>query len=256
MRLTTLWRTVKGSQRAPTRVEMFRAASRERDAGRFDVALDLVTRGLATAPNSIVGHLLAGNLHLATRAMTPAREAFERVLQLDAHQPRALLGLARVSFEEHDGTACRTFLERAIARYPDFPEAQALLDVLAAPTGSNPSTLTGRGLVLPTAARALVLVGADGAVITALPETESESAAGHVHRVTRLAAAILERAGLGRLRDAVIRQGAQTILVRASESASLAVSFPSDVDVDSGTMEVDRAWTTAHGDTGAEEASA
>jgi predicted regulator of Ras-like GTPase activity (Roadblock/LC7/MglB family) len=256
MRLTTLWRTVKGSQRAPTRVEMFRAASRERDAGRFDVALDLVTRGLATAPNSVVGHLLAGNLHLATRAMTPARDAFERVLQLDAHQPRALLGLARVAFEEHDGTACRTFLERAIARYPDFPEAQALLDVLTTPTGSTPSTLTGRGLVLPTAARALVLVGADGAVIAGLPEAENDSDAAHVHRVTRLATAILERAGLGRLRDAVIQEGPQTILCRASESATLAVSFPSEVDFGTATTEVDRVWTTAHADASVEVAPA
>jgi len=245
MRLTALWQTMK-RPRVPTRVEIFREASRERDAGRLDAALELVMRALATAPNSIVGHLFVGNLHLATRSMTPARDAFERVLELDAHQPRALLGLARVAFEEHDGTACRTFLERAIARYPDFPEAQALLEVLTAPVAPAASAVNGQRLVLPAGAHTLALLGVDGTVIAMRPDVADERGAAHVHRVARLASAILQRAGLGSLRDAVIDAGPETTVLRASESATLAVTFPRDVDVTVATTDVDRVWASAH----------
>lgn len=252
--LKTLWRTVKRPPREPTRVEMFRAASRERDAGRFDAALDFAIRGLEAAPNSIAGHVLAGNLQLATRAMTPARHAFERVLDLDAHQPRALLGLARIAFEEGDVEACRTFLERAIGRYPDFPEAQALLDVLRAPLRTFDATRTARDLVLPESARALVFVGADGAVLANLPDVDADHAAGHVYRVARLAGAILGRAGLGGLRAAVIEEGPETTLLRASEGATLSVTFATEVDLDLAWTEMERLWTTATTDVEEERA--
>jgi tetratricopeptide (TPR) repeat protein len=250
MTLKTLWSTVKRSPRAPTQVEMFRAASRERDAGHFDVALDLVTRGLAAAPESIVGHMLAGNLQLATRAMAPAREAFEHVLSLDPHQPRALLGLARIAFEEQDAEACRAFLERAIGRYPDFPEAQALLGVLTAPARAASAIPSARALVLPDCARALVLVGADGAPLASLPDAGTDAAAGRVHRVTRLAGAILEHAGLGGLRAGVIEDGAETMLLRATDAATLSMTFAGDLSVDTAQAEMDRLWMLANTDGG------
>jgi predicted regulator of Ras-like GTPase activity (Roadblock/LC7/MglB family) len=256
MRLTTLWRTVKRSRRVPTRTEMFRAASRERDAGRLDVALELVTKALVAEPNSIVGHLLVGNLHLATRAMTPARDAFQRVLERDAHQPRALLGLARVAFEEHDTSACRAFLERAIARYPEFPEAQALLEVLTTPVHTTAPTLSPRDVPLPHGASALMVLGADGTVITARPDAGAGREAAHVHRISRLANAILERARLGALREAVIDDGAHTTVLRASDSLALAVTFAGDVDLEAATLDVYHVWETVHADATTEVAPA
>jgi tetratricopeptide (TPR) repeat protein len=245
MTLKTLWSTVKRAPRAPTQVEMFRAASRERDAGHFDVALELVTRGLAASPDSIVGHMLAGNLQLATRAMGPAREAFEHVLALDPHQPRALLGLARIAFEEQDAAACRAFLERAIRRYPDFPEAQALLGVLTAPARPASAMPRKRAFVLPASARSLVLVGVDGAPLASLPDAGADGVAGRVQRVTRLAGAILEHAGLGGLRSGVIEDGAETTLLRATDAATLSMTFAADVAVDTAQAEMDRLWTLA-----------
>src|SRR5947207_2686576 len=80
-------------------------------------------------------------------------------------------------------------------------------------------------LELPTSARALVLAGSDGAALAAVPDGAADGAARHVHRVTRLAEAILEHAGLGALREAVIEDAAGTTLLRTSEGAALSVTF-------------------------------
>jgi len=42
-------------------------------------------------------HLLSAYLSIARREIEPARQALLHVLTLDAHHPRALLGLARIS---------------------------------------------------------------------------------------------------------------------------------------------------------------
>ena len=48
----------------------------------------------------------------------------------------------RLALEEDDITTCRSLLRRALARYPDFPEARALLEV--ARGLGFPFTLTAR----------------------------------------------------------------------------------------------------------------
>src|SRR5919197_38161 len=101
-----IWHRV-AQRRPPSTVQIFRQASRYRDAGRFEEAATLVARGLRLDPDNIVGHLLAGSLHAIFREMPLARAAFER----------------------------------ALARYPDFPEAQALLDVVRS---TEPSTRLAR----------------------------------------------------------------------------------------------------------------
>jgi hypothetical protein len=85
----------------------------------------LVASGLLLDPDNVVGHLLAGSLHPMLREMGKARTSFERLLALEPTHPRALLGLARISLEEGDTGACTDLVRRALARYPDFPEAKA-----------------------------------------------------------------------------------------------------------------------------------
>ena len=107
-----------GSRRAP-RCSDRRNASGMR--GASEDAAELVADALIREPASVVGHLLAGSLHMALRESGQARTSFERVLALEPTQPRALLGLARLALEDGEAKTCRDLLSRALARYPDFP---------------------------------------------------------------------------------------------------------------------------------------
>ena len=130
MAFARIWHMLGGGRRRrPTSAQMFRQAQRLRDDGRFEDAAELVADALIREPGSVVGHLLAGSLHMTLRESGQARTSFERVLALEPTQPRALLGLARIALEDGETAACRDLLSRALARYPDFPEARALLDV-------------------------------------------------------------------------------------------------------------------------------
>jgi tetratricopeptide (TPR) repeat protein len=124
-----IWHRLGGRRRQPTSAQMFRQAQRLRDDGRFEDAAELVADALIREPASVVGHLLSGSLHMTLRETGQARTSFERVLALEPTQPRALLGLARLALEDGEVRTCRDLLSRALARYPDFPEARALLDV-------------------------------------------------------------------------------------------------------------------------------
>src|SRR5262245_11373315 len=124
-----IWHLLGGKRRQPTSAQMFRQAQRLRDDGRIEDAGELVESALLNDPGSVVGHLLAGSLHMTLRETDQARTSFERVLALEPTQPRALLGLARIAIEEGNPEACRELLSRALTRYPDFPEARALLEV-------------------------------------------------------------------------------------------------------------------------------
>ena len=223
---------------------MFRDAGQHRDAGRLDEALNLVLLGLSEEPNSLAGHVLAGNLYIAHRDIGPARTEFEHVLDVDPHQPRALLGLARIALEENDAGACRVLLERALDRYPDFPEAQALFEVVESPApASVPFPIPPPPLVLPRRARQLVLVTSDGTLQRSAPAaSHAGRTAQHVHRVSRLAVAILERTGRGQLRDAMIGGTQETMLMRCDEHVALAITFPVDVPRQAAWSEVDRLW--------------
>src|SRR5712691_11607242 len=139
MVLTRILKAVARPRRPETSVAMFRQASRFRDAGRFEEAAELVARGLKLHPDNIVGHLMAGSLHAAFREMDQAKADFERVLTLDPVQPRALLGLARIAMEQEENDRSAELLRRALGRYPDFPEAAALLAVVTTAVPARPS---------------------------------------------------------------------------------------------------------------------
>src|SRR5882724_9652282 len=69
---------VRGERRRPTSAHTFRRAQRLRDEGRFEEAAALVDSGLVLEPGSVVGHLLAGSLHVILRETGQARTSFER----------------------------------------------------------------------------------------------------------------------------------------------------------------------------------
>ena len=212
--LGRLWRPAV-SRRPETAAELFGQADRLRRAGRFGEAAQLVVRGLSLDPASITGHLLAAYLHVARRTIEPARRQFRWVLERDPSHPRALLGLARIALEEGDVEGGREALVRALRAYPDFPEAQALLDGLVT-RRSTPSPARPRldRLRLPASARALLALSGDGSVIAARPEA---AAAGgrRIARAASLAAAALRRAGFGALRRGIVEDAEETHFLRA-----------------------------------------
>ena len=242
--LQRLWRPGH-ARREPTAAELFGRADRLRRAGRYPEAAELVSRGLGQDPASVTGHLLAAYLHVARRTMDPAKQEFRWVLERDASHPRALLGLARIALEEGDVDGGREALGRALRAYPDFPEAQALLDGLATP---RPAPPPGRPrldrLRLPSAARALIVLAGDGSVLAARPEGAGEEGL-RLARTVGLAGATLQRAGLGPLRRGIVAADDILHVLRADPTLTLAVTLPRTTHITQGLLEVNRLWAAA-----------
>lgn len=263
-----------GRRRRPTSAQMFRQAQRLRDRGRIEDAAELVTEALMREPGSVVGHLLAGSLHMTQRETGQARTSFERVLALEPTQPRALLGLARISLEDGDAGACRDLLSRALARYPDFPEARALLELtqdLAGNGGSKPATapagitavtrgagiatapsapaMTPAGVIatdrlrLPAESRETLFMRTDATLLFAEPRgPRTEAVAASAVKLARIATAVLARAGFGPLRHAVIEGAAETTYLRMDDAALLTLAFDRDVTPATAVSHLERVW--------------
>jgi tetratricopeptide (TPR) repeat protein len=248
MVLTRLLQVVTGKR--PNVVQLFRRASRYRDDGRFEEAADLVATGLQSEPGSAVGHLLAGSLHTVFREMQRARASFERVLALDPTHPRALLGMARIALEEGDRNASAGYLDRALERYSDFPEARALLEVvtsleaLSAPALTALVNLRVDRLRPPAECRELLVSRADGAILAAQPRgVRTPDSVARLIRVCRLAGAMLGRARLGGLKHIVIEGTAETTFVRTDGAALVSLQLPREPDITPGLVHLERVWS-------------
>jgi tetratricopeptide (TPR) repeat protein len=240
----------RGRRRPPTTIEAFRRADRYRRIGRYAEALDLVRHGLTLEPGSLTGHLLAAYLQHAGRALDAAREEFRWVLARDPHHARALLGLARLALEEGDRSGCRDLLRRALRYYPDFPEAQALLDALATARAAEPPPVPAGArldrLRLPATGRALLVARHDGRVLTARPGGPQDGETwGRLAQVLRLAGGTLARSGFGPLRRAVLEDDADALFVRSDGDLVLSVALPRTIEVTQGLLEVNRLWAGA-----------
>jgi tetratricopeptide (TPR) repeat protein len=250
MVLTRLWRTVKGERSPVTTVQLFRQASRCRDQGKFEEATSLVAQGLRLDPDNVVGLLLAGSLHTVFREAHLARAAFERVLALDPRQPRALLGLARIAFEEGEAGTCMEVLRRALAHYPEFPEAQALLEVVrsvgvpVAPAPTPRPVVHVDRLRVPVDSREALLARVDATLIFAQPRgARTEEIAALTSQLCRVASAMLARSGLGPLHHAVIEGAAETTFLRTDGEVVLSIAFGRDIDTSAGLAHLERVWT-------------
>jgi tetratricopeptide (TPR) repeat protein len=249
MLFSRFWHKVGRGRHSPSTVQIFRRASRERDAGRFEEAAALIARGLQLDPDNLVGHLLAGSLHAIFREMRLAQSAFERVLTLDPTQPRALLGLARIALEEGEVGTCVEHLRRALARYPDFPEAQALLEVVRTRTTSarpvrTPTSVRLDRLRVPADSRELLLARIDATLIVAQPRgSRTDELAARTAQLCRLATAVLNRSGLGPLHHAAIEGAAEATYLRADGEVVLSLAFSRDVDPAVAMAHLERVWT-------------
>lgn len=251
MLLTRILKRVAGAKPSPTTVQIFARARRCRDEGRFEEAAALVAQGLRLSPDSLVGHLLAGSLHAVFRETPLARAAFERVLALEPTHPRALLGLARIALEEGEAAACTELLRRALARYPDFPEAQALLDVVLSPSAGAAAKRPARPaaalrvdrLRVPAESREVLLARADATLIFAQPRgLRTEELTARIAQLCRVASVMLTRSGLGPLHHAVIEGAAETTYLRTDGEVILSIAFGRDVRTDAALAHLERVW--------------
>jgi tetratricopeptide (TPR) repeat protein len=233
-------------------VQLFRSATLHRNAGRFEEAASLVEQGLQLDPNNLVGLLLAGSLHAVFRETQMAQTAFERVLTIDPTHPRALLGMARMALEAGQAGTCTDFLRRALGRYPDFPEAQALLeavshaDVEATPRPAKSRRLRIERLRVPQESREALLTKLDATLIFAQPRgTATDEVATRTARLCRLTGTMLARCGMLRLTHAVLEGAAETTFLRADDEVVLSLAFGQDMELAAGLAHTERVWATS-----------
>jgi len=248
--LARTWNRIAGMIRPATPAALFRRADRYRNEGRYEEAVQLVAQGLQQIPDSSVGHLLSGYLCEAAREMDRAKTAFLRVLALDPYHPRALLGLARISIEEQDLEGSKALLDRALQYYSNFPEADALRDMVTswssppAPVADVPLSVPPDGLNLAAATRDLVVTRADGTLVLARTDEErGRHLAQHLTQVYRMASATLSRADLGSLRRGAIEAGSQMTFLLSDAGLVLSATLDGHVEVSAGLAQIGRLWT-------------
>ena len=241
-------RVVNRARYRSTPAMLFRRADRCRSQGRYDEAARLVARGLRQAPDSTVGWLISAYLDVAGRRMDRAKSEFNRVLAGDPYHPRALLGLAKISIEDHDLEGAKTLLDRALQYYADFAEARALREMLAGwpRTQADRREAPASGLFLgqptkSTRERDVVAVRTDGNLIfTRTDEERGRQLAQHLMQVYRTASAALSRAELGSVRSAAIDTGTgMTFLLRDAELL-FSATLDGHVEVGAGFAQVGR----------------
>jgi len=76
------------------------------------------------APRQARSHATLGLVYAANGLWAPARAAFENAVQLDSHEPLALLYLAVADQEIGDPDKALAELRRLTAQFPDFPPGQ------------------------------------------------------------------------------------------------------------------------------------
>ena len=249
---------ITGRTKALTATEVFLKADRRRREGRLAEAASLIATGLQQAPNHTSGHLLAGYVHAASHELEAAKSAFNRVLALEPDHPRAFLGLARVALDEGDFETSRRHLEAALRRYPDFPEATALLDVVAsrstavgnAPAPAEvpapePTANISRVQTL-AGTRDVLLARSDGTVLYAkVAGVDDQPLAATLARAVRIATATLARAGLGAPARGIIHLRDRMLVLRSDENGILALALPDSTTPGAALLEANRVWRGA-----------
>lgn len=247
--LMRIWASVARMYRPPTTVRIFLQARGYRAEGRFEEAAVLVAEGLRLDPDNLVGLLLSGSLHTIFREMPLAKTAYGRVLTIEPTHPRALLGLARIALEQGEAATCADLLRRALERYPDFPEAQALVEVTRS-VAVNPvqhavglSSLRVDRLRVPSNSREALLARIDATLIFARPRgSRTEELAARTAQLCRMAAAMLARSGLNHLRHAIIEGAEESTYLRADDDVVLSMVFAREVEPRAALAHLERVW--------------
>ena len=252
--LRRLWTPRDG--REPLSVpDALRRAELRRREGRYAEAGALVARALEIDAGNLHAHLLAAYLHVARRATAPAKEEFHWVLGHDPNHARALLGLARIAFEERDTRTCDDLLRRALRFYPEFPEASALLELVrareAVPAPVAPAAPRVERLRLPGTGRALIIGRTDGGLIASQPVTDdAKDVAEALARTLQVATAALRRAGVGPLHRAIVEDRRDAVFTRTDGELIVSLALPRATDPTQGLLDVNRLWSATQHELG------
>ena len=253
--LRRLWTPRDG--REPLSVpDALRRAELRRREGRYAEAGALVARALEIDAGNLHAHLLAAYLHVARRATAPAKEEFHWVLGHDPNHARALLGLARIAFEERDTRTCDDLLRRALRFYPEFPEASALLELVRArevapPAPAAPAAPRVERLRLPGTGRGLIIGRTDGGLIASQPVTDdAKDVAEALARTLQVATAALRRAGVGPLHRAIVEDCRDAVFTRTDGELIVSLALPRATDPTQGLLDVNRLWSATQHELG------
>jgi len=252
--LRRLWTPRDG--REPLSVpDALRRAELRRREGRYAEAGALVARALEIDAGNLHAHLLAAYLHVARRATAPAKEEFHWVLGHDPNHARALLGLARIAFEERDTRTCHDLLRRALRFYSEFPEASALLELVrareAVPAPVAPAAPRVERLRLPGTGRALIIGRTDGGLIASQPVTDdAKDVAEALARTLQVATAALRRAGVGPLHRAIVEDRRDAVFTRTDGELIVSLALPRATDPTQGLLDVNRLWSATQHELG------
>ena len=129
-------RSVINSERDPEGRAFVPLADAYRRAHDLDAALETLEEGLSRHPALASAHVVAAWIHQDRGDREKAVAAFERVLELDDENVRALWGLGILHLESGRPEDARAFLQRARALDPDDAEIQTRLVGLA-PEGAE-----------------------------------------------------------------------------------------------------------------------
>jgi tetratricopeptide (TPR) repeat protein len=253
--LRRLWTPRDGREPLSVADALRRAELRRRE-GRYAEAGALVARALEIDAGNLHAHLLAAYLHVARRATAPAKEEFHWVLGHDPNHARALLGLARIAFEERDARTCHDLLRRALRFYPEFPEASALLQLVRAreaapPAPAAPAAPRVERLRLPGTGRALIIGRADGGLIASQPVTDdAKDVSEALAHTLQVATAVLRRAALGPLHRAIIEDRRDAVFTRTDGELIVSLALPRATDPTQGLLDVNRLWSATQHELG------
>jgi len=253
--LRRLWTPRDGRESLSVPDALRRAELRRRE-GRYAEAGALVARALEIDAGNLHAHLLAAYLHVARRATAPAKEEFHWVLGHDPNHARALLGLARIAFEERDTRTCHDLLRRALRFYPEFPEASALLELVRAREAAPPPPVAPAAprverLRLPGTGRALIIGRTDGGLIASQPVTDdAKDISEALARMLHVATAALRRAALGPLHRAIVEDGRDAVFTRTDGELIVSLALPRATDPTQGLLDVNRLWSATQHELG------
>ena len=253
--LRRLWTPRDGRESLSVPDALRRAELRRRE-GRYAEAGALVARALEIDAGNLHAHLLAAYLHVARRATAPAKEEFHWVLGHDPNHARALLGLARIAFEERDTQTCHDLLRRALRFYPEFPEASALLELVRAREAAPPAPVAPAAprverLRLPGTGRALIIGRSDGGLIASQPVTDdAKDVSEALARMLHVATAVLRRAALGPLHRAIVQDGRDAVFTRTDGELVVSLALPRATDPTQGLLDVNRLWSATQHELG------
>jgi len=98
-------------------VAMLLQAQQKIASGQPTAALATAERAIALAPDLVIAHLVAGRAALEAKLHNRAREAFQKVLELEPGNPEALASLAAIALATGDRKTAQRNLREAARRF-------------------------------------------------------------------------------------------------------------------------------------------